>query len=176
MELWDAYYPDATKAGVDLIRGQPVPPQYRHAVTEILVVHRDGTILLTQRDFQKPIYPGSWEASAGGAVIKGESFLSGAIRELQEETGIRCTALEPLYRNVTADTIYQGYLCVTDAEKDSIRLQEGETVAYRWVGLSEFWAVLQSGLCLSNSRGQLDKVLARLGWYAQLHSSPDAQS
>lgn len=70
MELWDAYYPDATKAGVDLIRGQPVPPQYRHAVTEILVVHRDGTILLTQRDFQKPTIAGGRDCrlSMGGAI------------------------------------------------------------------------------------------------------------
>ena len=65
MELWDAYYPDGTKAGVDLVRGEPVPPEYRHAVTEILVLHRDGTVLLMQRDFRKPNYPGNWEPAPG---------------------------------------------------------------------------------------------------------------
>ncbi len=159
MELWDAYYPDGTRAGVDLVRGEPVPAQYRHAVTEILVVHRDGTVLLMQRDLQKPIHPGTWEASAGGSVIKGEDFLDGAKRELLEETGIHADTLTELYQDVTADTIYRGYLCVTDVPKDSITLQEGETIAYRWVRLPELRAVLSDGSCLSNTRGQLDAYL-----------------
>lgn len=163
MELWDAYYPDGTQADVDLVRGEPIPPQFRHAVTEILVVHQDGDVLLMQRDFRKPNYPGNWEASAGGAVLKGESFLDGAKRELLEETGLPAEHLEALYCDVTADTIYRGYLCVTSAPKDSVQLQEGETIAYRWVDAAEFRAVLLGPQCTSNSRGQLDPVLTRLG-------------
>ena len=162
MELWDAYYPDGTKAGATLVRGAPVPAQYRHAVTEILVVHRDGTFLLMQRDFKKPIHPGTWEASAGGSVVKGEDFLDGAKRELLEETGIHADTLTELYQNVTADTIYRGYLCITDAPKDSIRLQAGETIAYRWVTLETLRAALADGSCLSNTRGQLNDILTQL--------------
>ena len=162
MELWDAYYPDGTKAGETLVRGEPIPAQYRHAVTEILVVHRDGTLLLMQRDWKKPIHPGTWEGSAGGSVVKDEGFLDGAKRELFEETGISCDTLEELYRDVTDAAIYIGYLCVTDVPKDSIRLQEGETIDYRWVSLPELRAALADGSCLSNTRGQLDAVLLRL--------------
>lgn len=161
MELWDAYLPDGTKAGVDLVRGKPIPPEYRHAVTEILVVHRDGDILLMRRDLRKPNLPGFWEASAGGSVLKGEDFLDGAKRELLEETGIPCDTLEELYRNVTDIAIYIGYLCVTDVPKESIRLQEGETIDYRWVSPAEFRAVLAGGSCNSNGRGQLNAYLNR---------------
>lgn len=163
MELWDAYLPDGTKAGVDLVRGEPIPPQYRHAVAEILVMHRDGTFLLTQRDLRKPNYPGCWEASAGGSIQKGESFLEGAKRELLEETGIHSDQLEECYRDVTANTIYLGYLCMTDVPKDTIQLQKGETVAYRWVTREEFREILAGPTCHSNSRGQLDVVLQHLG-------------
>lgn len=162
MELWDAYYPDGTKAGATLVRGKPVPPQYRHAVTEILVVHRDGTILLMQRDWKKLTHPGTWEGSAGGSVVKDEDFLTGAKRELLEETGISCDTLEELYRDATDVAIYIGYLCVTDVPKDSITLQAGETIDYRWVSLETFRAALADGSCLSNTRGQLDTVLLRL--------------
>lgn len=155
MELWDAYLPDGTKAGVDLVRGEPIPPQYRHAVAEILVKHTDGTFLLTQRDFRKPNYPGCWEASAGGSILKGESFLVGAKRELLEETGIHAEQLEALYQDLTDNTIYLGYLCVTDVPKDAIALQEGETMDYRWVSLAEFREILAGPDCHSNSRGQL---------------------
>ncbi len=29
------------------------------------------------------------------------------------------------------------FLCITDADKDSIRLQEGETIAYKWISEKE---------------------------------------
>ena len=159
MELWDAYLPDGAKAGVDLVRGEPIPQEYRHAVAEILVMHRDGTFLLTQRDFRKPNYPGCWEASAGGSILKGESFLDGAKRELLEETGIQADSLKLLYQDVTGNAIYLGYLCVTDVPKNSIRLQAGETVAFRWVTREELRRILAGPECHSNSRGQLDPFI-----------------
>ena len=159
MEFWDAYWPDGTKAGVDLVRGKPVPPQYRHAVAEILVMHTDGTFLLTQRDYRKPNYPGCWEASAGGSILKGESFLEGAKRELLEETGIHADDLEALYQDVAETAIYLGYLCVTDVPKDAITLQEGETMAFRWVSREALREILAGPDCISNSRGQLNIAL-----------------
>ena len=161
MELWDAYYPDGTISGETLVRGEPIPPGYRHAVAEVLVIHRDGTILLMQRDWRKPNQPGMWESSAGGSVLQGEDFETCARRELLEETGLKADSWEYLYTNVTADTIYKGYLAVTSADKDSVTLQAGETIAYRWVTGPEWLEIMQSGMCGSNTRGQLDELIRR---------------
>lgn len=141
MEIWDAYNPDGTLAGVDLIRGEEIPKGLRHGVAEIFVMHEDGTILLMQRDWNKEGYPGYWECSAGGSILKGESFLEGAKRELWEETGIRADELEMIYCSVSEETIYHGYFCRTDIPKDSVILQEGETIAYRWVTKDEFMEI-----------------------------------
>ena len=159
MELWDAYYPDGTLSGETLVRGQPIPPEYRIGVSEVLVMHTDGTILLMQRDWRKPFHPGLWESSAGGAVLRGESFEDGARRELLEETGLTADSLEYLYTDVTPKSIYKGYLAVTSADKDSVTLQEGETIACRWVNRGEFLEALRSGACVSNFRGQLDELI-----------------
>lgn len=145
MEIWDAYNQDGTLAGVDLIRGEEIPKGLRHGVAEVFVMHEDGTILLMQRDWNKEGYPGYWESGAGGSVLKGESFLEGAKRELQEETGIRADELEMIYRSITDETIYYGYLCRTDVPKDSITLQKGETIAYRWVTEIEFMKIYEEG-------------------------------
>ena len=161
MELWDAYYPDGTLSGETLVRGEPIPPEYRHAVAEVLVIHRDGTILLMQRDWRKPNQPGMWESSAGGSVLQGEDFETCARRELLEETGLTADSWEYLYTNVTADTIYQGYLAVTSADKDSVTLQEGETIAYRWVTGPEWLEGLKDVMCGSNTRGQLDELIRK---------------
>lgn len=158
-ELWDAYKPDGSLSGDVLVRGEPIPAEYRHGVTEVLVLHQDGSILVMQRDFKKPSKPGMWEASAGGSVLKGETFSDGAKRELLEETGISRGTWKFLYRNITSSTIYDGFLCITDQAKDTIQLQEGETIDYRWTTPEELRILMQTGQCASNTRGQLDAVL-----------------
>lgn len=145
-EIWDAYYPDGTLAGVDLIRGQRIPAEYRHAVAEVFVIHKDGSILLMQRDFRKPNYPGFWDSGAGGSVLKGEAFEAAAKRELKEETGIIAENLIEKFRVVTHDTIYRGYVCITDVSKDSVTLQEGETIDYKWVNRDEFMKIFESDI------------------------------
>jgi 8-oxo-dGTP pyrophosphatase MutT (NUDIX family) len=144
MELWDAYKADGTLAGSTLVRGEKIPGGLRHAVAEVFVLHKDDSILLMQRDKNKPGYPGYWESGAGGAVLKGENFELGARRELLEETGIIAGELELIYKEVTDNTIFKGYLCRTNVAKDSVQLQEGETIDYKWVTKQEFREIFES--------------------------------
>ncbi|MBO4889006.1 MAG: NUDIX hydrolase [Firmicutes bacterium] len=146
MELWDAYDAQFHKVeGITLVRGEAVPEGLFHLVTDILVKHTDGSYLLMQRDRRKN-FGGMWEATAGGSALKGESALECALRELQEETGIVSDHLDEVGRVIGRDTVYVEYLCVTDCTKDSIRLQEGETIAYRWVSQSELLAMTKNEL------------------------------
>ena len=39
---------------------------------------------------------------------------------------------------MSKDTIHYGYLCETDCDKESITLQEGETISYLWLTKEEF--------------------------------------
>lgn len=155
-ELWDAYHANGSLAGYDLVRGEKIPDGLRHMTAEVFVMHTDGSVLLTQRDFLKPNYPGYWESGAGGSVLKGECPLDGAKRELKEETGIIAEHnLENLYRIVTDTTIYQGYLYVTDIPKETITLQKGETVAFRWVDKPEFLKIFYSDQFVDGLRKRL---------------------
>lgn len=159
-ELWDAYHADGTLAGCDLVRGEKIPNGLRHAVSEVFVMHKDGSILLMQRDFDKPNYPGIWQSGASGSVLKGESFAEGAKRELLEETGIIAKDdLENLYYVVTDTTIYRGYLYITDISKENIRLQKGETSAFRWVTGQEFKEVFYSNQFVDGLRERLQEFV-----------------
>ena len=143
-EVWDAYDSGFNKIeNVTLIRGEGVPEGMYHLVSEIIVRHLDGTYLLMQRDFAKN-FGGMWELTAGGSALKGESPLDCALRELREETGIVACELQELKRIVHDGhrTLYVEYLCVTDWDKDAVILQEGETVACKWV---DKCAVLEMG-------------------------------
>lgn len=144
VELWDAYNADGTKAGFDLVRGEDIPKGYYHAVAEVFVMHEDGDILLMKRDYSKPNSPGKYETGGGGSVLKGETFYEGAVRELFEETGVVAKELTELYNEVMGECIYQGYLCITDMDKDKIVLQEGETIDYMWVSKEKFLEIFHS--------------------------------
>ena len=137
MEFWDAYNKHFEIIDdITLIRGETIPEGVYHLVSDIIVRHLDGSYLLMQRDKRKH-FGGMWEATAGGSALKGEDALACAIRELQEETGIRSDDLTEVGRVVSNDTIYVEFLCETDCNKDSIILQEGETSAYKWVSRDE---------------------------------------
>lgn len=138
LEIWDGYNKNGKILNYDLIRGQSIPKGMFHLASEIIVKHKDGDYLLTQRSFEKSNYPGSYEATAGGAVQKGECPYEAAIRELKEETGIEAEKLDLLYKHIDKNVIYYGYLCETDCDKTSITLQEGETISYIWLDTKKF--------------------------------------
>ncbi len=135
IEIWDAYDEEFKKLdNVELIRGEIIPDGMYHLVGEIIVKHMDGTYLLMQRNLSKYL-GGMWELTAGGAALQGETSLECALRELREETGIVSDSLTEIGRIVHKGnhTIYVEYICFTECDKNSIILQDGETIAYKWV-------------------------------------------
>ena len=164
MEIWDGYLADGTLANCDLVRGEPIPKGLYHLVCEILVRHTDGDYLLMRRDPRKPNYGGYYEATAGGSAVKGEDRLTCAIRELGEETGIRSERLREIGRFTSHDTIYYNYLCVTDCDKLSVTLQEGETISFRWVSEEEFIAFVNSSEMIDTQRMRYHSYLAEMGY------------
>lgn len=149
MELWDAYDRDGRRTGGVLIRGEAIPEGLYHLVSEVLVRHTDGSYLLMKRSRLKPNYPGFYEATAGGSSLMGEDSLACARRELREETGLSGISFTEVGRHCSRDTHYVCYLCITDAPRDAVRLQEGETEGFRWVTAEEFRAFMRSGEAIS---------------------------
>ena len=149
-ELWDAYDREGNPLGFDLVRGEPVPESVYHLVVEIFAVTADGRVLITQRHPDKA-WGGCWEYT-GGSVVKGETPVEGALRELREETGIIVSAqdLHPVYVDAwpgtgmkgMGSTIYHSFVVFFDPEEQTIQLQEGETVAYDLLPYETFKQVL----------------------------------
>lgn len=164
MEIWDAYLEDGSLAGRDLIRDEKIPDGLFHLVCEVIVRHSDGDFLLMQRDYNKKMYPGLFEATAGGSALKGESALEGAIRELKEETGIESTNLFLISKSVNSLTqgLYYIYLCETDCNKDSIILQEGETINFRWMRQDAFMQFVETDKYVKANKERMQAYLNQL--------------
>ena len=162
MELWDAYDKNGKKTGETLVRGVTIPEGVYHLVSCVVVRHVDGDYLLMRRSPNKEHYPNIWEIGAGGSVLRGETSFESARRELEEETGIARGSWSEMGRYVEVDTIYDGYLCETDWPKDQIRLQEEETVAYRWLDRKAFIRFFDSDDCIDRFKRRLGDFVNRI--------------
>ena len=147
MEIWDLYDAQGNRTGEtwERSRAREIPEGRYHVVCDILIRHRDGEYLLTLRDPQKDIYPGCWEASAGGSALAGETPEEAARREMLEETGLQADKLELIsttWKPKSRSVIY-AYLGSVSCDKASVRLQEGETADYRWMEPASFLRFMQ---------------------------------
>lgn len=160
MEKWDAYNSNFEKMeGKTLIRGKEIPKGVYHLVAEVLVRHTDGSYLLMKRDHRKH-YGGMWEATAGGSALMGESPLQCAIRELKEETGIEELDLTEVGMEVGERThsIYVEFLCITEWDKQKIKLQDGETIDFKWVSREELISMNKNELVTERIQKYIDEL------------------
>ena len=70
-------------------RGEVHANKLLHRAVHVLVFNKRGDVLLQQRSKLKDAHPGVWDSSVSGHLDSGEDYHSAAIRELDEEMGIR---------------------------------------------------------------------------------------
>ena len=87
MEVWDLYTKYREKTGKEHIRGEKIPEGCYHLAVHVWIRNNKGEYLISQRSADRPAFPLMWEC-VGGSVIKGESSIEGAIREVKEEVGL----------------------------------------------------------------------------------------
>ena len=139
-EIWELCDIEGNGVGILHERGQRMPKGLYHPVVEIWSVLPDGRILLTQRHPNKH-YPMLWECS-GGSILSGESFETGAARELEEETGITVAPEELVYLGTVVDLgcVLKSYLVRLDYIP-VLTLQESEVVGHKFVTPEELEAM-----------------------------------
>ncbi|MBL9114475.1 MAG: ribosomal RNA small subunit methyltransferase A [Verrucomicrobiaceae bacterium] len=77
-------------------RGKVHAEGLRHRAVHIFVLNKRGDIYLQKRSHLKDVHPLVWDSSAAGHLDVGESYATCAIRELEEEIGIRVPETEKL--------------------------------------------------------------------------------
>lgn len=105
-----------------------------HRATYVLVFNSKRELFVQKRTMTKDVFPGYDDAAAGGVVLAGESYLECAVRELEEEMGIRGAALETLFEfyfeHERARVWGQAFACVHDGE---LVLQADEVESGRFI-------------------------------------------
>jgi len=166
MEKWNAYTEDGALINRILVRDEPIPDGLYHLVCEVLVRHIDGSYLTMKRDPTKPVYPGYYEATAGGSALVGETKYMCIARELEEETGIVCREFTEVGIMISEanNAIFHSFVCTVDCPKDSVRVQDGETVDYRWMSEDEFIEFVNSDDMIPSQKNRLLEYFAEMNY------------
>ena len=129
-----------------------------HGTAHVWIVRPTGTgsfeLLLQKRSAHKDSYPGCYDISAAGHVPAGCGYLDSALRELEEELGIKAQPgdLQQAFLHLGyAEAEFYGkpfknaeasmvYLYSKPIKAEDLKLQETEVAGVRWM---EYGALLE---------------------------------
>jgi isopentenyldiphosphate isomerase len=88
IEIWDA---SGTPSGKTALKSEAHQKGWFHPTVHIWFYTKQQQVLLQKRAGNKDTFPGLWDVSVAGHIQAGETPMEGAIREVEEEIGIRVT-------------------------------------------------------------------------------------
>lgn len=108
-----------------------------HRAVHVFLLRSDGALLIHKRSDTKEEFPSVWTSSCSGHVSSGEDYDSTAVRELQEELGVKSDVLRLQKFSACADTSYEFtvlYQCTSDA---IVTPDSGEIAAVKWMQVND---------------------------------------
>ena len=136
MEYWDLYNKDKQKLNKTILRGEKINTGEFFLVVNIWIVNDKSELLITQRH-QNKSWPLKWECT-GGAILAGEDSYTGALREVEEEIGIKLRTKGNLIDTlVRKDSIKDIYVFEENIKIEETKLEEGAVINIKWVTFDE---------------------------------------
>lgn len=122
--------------GVILPRHQVIQEKAWCKSTNIYVVNSQGQVLCHQRSLGKERWPGYWMTHLGGHVGAEETYETNAVKELEEEAGIKADISEFIHWRTTripwARLWTKEFVILIDRELADLKAQPGEVEAFAW--------------------------------------------
>jgi len=124
---------------INRVRGQALRREVRsknllHRGVAIACRNRSGRLHVHKRTTTKDVFPGMYDMFVGGVVLAGESYLTAARREIDEELGITGPEPEFLFAHLYQGDRNRSWIYVYQVEWNGpIRLQAEEVVWWDWV-------------------------------------------
>jgi isopentenyl-diphosphate Delta-isomerase len=127
-----------------------------HRTVHIWVLNRNNELLLQKRAGNKETFPGLWDISAAGHISAGDTSINAALRELEEELGIRARkgSLKLLFtitghykdssRPFIDNEISDVYLLRDDIQIKSIAVDKDEVDEAKYMAVDELKRELES--------------------------------
>jgi 8-oxo-dGTP diphosphatase len=143
MEIWDILDEDGVKTGKTMVRGEKITPGDYYLAVHIWIRNSRGEYLIQKRAEDKTLWPGMW-AATGGAAVSGETSMQSALREVEEELGIKPVEHNMVFISRIKKTNWFTDLWVLEQEMqlENIVMQKEEVCDVRWVTKQEIYSMV----------------------------------
>jgi isopentenyl-diphosphate Delta-isomerase len=120
--------------------------------TNIYVLNEEGQILCQRRALDKGNFPGLWATHFGGHVTVGESYRINAVKELEEEIGLKMPAFQLVpFRTSSLLNEEQNvrmwrrdFITIYNGKIEDLIPQPGEVEELQWFSIDEIMQKLNS--------------------------------
>lgn len=148
MEYLDIVDEEGNPTGLKVDRNKAHKEGIRHRTSHVWIID-DNKVLLQKRSLNKDSYPGCYDISSAGHIPYGSDYKESAIRELQEELGIKAKEEDLHQIGITKSDSYhifhgqpfhnvqisKVYLLFYDGQ--SFKLQKEELSSIKWIDIEE---------------------------------------
>lgn len=110
-----------------------------HRAVGIFVLNEKKQMLMQKRSKKKDMDPGKWSYAVGGHVTVGQTYKQAAIREVEEELGIKAhiRMVAKVLIKMKKETEYTGLFEVKLPPNTQITIDKDEVTQVEWVSLKE---------------------------------------
>ncbi len=148
-ELVDEITLSRQKTGKVLPRGEFFKQKRHFLCVNVWIKNSDNLYLMQKRVMSKKVDPGLWSVCSG-VVESGETSLKAALRETEEEIGLRLSIEDMclLYQNPEPDPwggMVDVWLAKADVEIENLQIQPREVEEVRWFSLPELHDFIRLG-------------------------------
>jgi len=124
---------------------------YWHRVVHVWIINRKGDVVIQKRSNDKETWPGLWDISSAGHVSHPDNSLESAMREMEEELGLKLekdqlqlafqTKIESLLKGGTYinKEHIDVYLVQMDVDLSTLVLQQSEVSAVKYIPHKELF-------------------------------------
>ena len=123
-------------------RGEVHAEKLLHRAVHVFVFNKRGDLLLQQRSMLKDVHPGVWDSSVSGHLDAGEDYAPAAVRELEEEMGIRVDEVPEEIARIAPceETGWEHVRLYRSGHSGSLRYPAAEVMAAAWFPVAEITA------------------------------------
>lgn len=162
MEIFDIVDENGLPTGQTVPREEAHAKGIRHRTAHVWLLRKRAgclQILLQKRSEEKDSFPGCYDISSAGHIPAGVDFVPSALRELEEELGVRARAedlhlcgrrtihYEAVFHNkpFVDEQISNVYILWLDKEPADFTLQAEEVTEVRWFDFAQCKAAVAAG-------------------------------
>ncbi len=176
-ELVDILNAEGKKTGKVTSKAEAHSQGLFHPTVHIWFYTSDARVLLQQRGAGKETFPKLWDVSVAGHVGAGEDIPMAALREIEEEIGLKIKAdelfkigifksVQEHHPDLVDKEFHHTFLCQLKVPFADLRKQDSEVAALKLIPLTtladEVWGLAQPGIYVPHEVNYYKAVISAI--------------